>query len=49
MTHRIIRISGSGSLLCIKEKEKEQVKEESKPVEDNPLTELNKLYQSIRD
>ena len=31
------------------EKEKEQVKEESKPVEDNPLTELNKLYQSIRD
>ena len=30
-------------------KEKEQVKEESKPVEDNPLTELNKLYQSIRD
>ena len=31
------------------EKEKEQVKEESKSVEDNPLTELNKLYQSIRD
>ena len=31
------------------EKEKEQVKEEPKPVEDNPLTELNKLYQSIRD
>ena len=31
------------------EKDKEQVKEESKPVEDNPLTELNKLYQSIRD
>ena len=31
------------------EKEKEQVKEESKPVENNPLTELNKLYQSIRD
>ncbi len=31
------------------EKEKEQVKEESKAVEDNPLTELNKLYQSIRD
>lgn len=31
------------------EKEKKQEKEESKPVEDNPLTELNKLYQSIRD
>ncbi len=31
------------------EKEKVQVKEESKPVENNPLTELNKLYQSIRD
>ena len=31
------------------EKEKVQVKEESKSVEDNPLTELNKLYQSIRD
>ena len=31
------------------EKEKEQIKQESKPVEDNPLTELNKLYQSIRD
>ena len=31
------------------EKDKEQVKEESKAVEDNPLTELNKLYQSIRD
>ena len=31
------------------EKEKEEVKEEVKTVEDNPLTELNKLYQSIRD
>ena len=31
------------------EKEKEQAKEEEKTVEDNPLTELNKLYQSIRD
>ena len=31
------------------EKEKAQAKEEEKPVEDNPLTELNKLYQSIRD
>ena len=31
------------------EKDKEHVNEESKPVEDNPLTELNKLYQSIRD
>ena len=31
------------------EKEKVQVKEESKAVENNPLTELNKLYQSIRD
>ncbi len=31
------------------EKVKEQAKEEEKTVEDNPLTELNKLYQSIRD
>ena len=32
------------------EKQKEQVKQESKTVEENaPLTELNKLYQSIRD
>ena len=32
------------------EKEKEQIKQESKTVEENaPLTELNKLYQSIRD
>ena len=31
------------------EKEKEQIKQERKTVEENPLTELNKLYQSIRD
>ena len=31
------------------EKQKEQEKQEQKTVEDNPLTELNKLYQSIRD
>lgn len=28
MTHRMIRISGSGSLLCIKEKEKEQLEKD---------------------
>ena len=31
------------------EQAKEKIKEESKTVEENPLTELNKLYQSIRD
>ena len=31
------------------EKEKEQIKQERKTVEENPLTELNKLYQSISD
>ena len=31
------------------EKDKTQEEQELKVVEDNPLTELNKLYQSIRD